>query len=71
MRSAISLEGTPRSRPWEPATVQLKKSFNSIRFTLRHGLTRPIKTGPGEEAQAMLEKHQEVIANQPLSTDRR
>ena len=57
---------------WEPATVQFEEviQFDPHHPSAYYNLSQTyLRLDRGEEAQAMLEKHQEVIANQPLSTD--
>ncbi len=57
---------------WEPATVQFEEviQFDPLHPSAYYNLSQTyLRLDRGEEAQAMLEKHQEVIANQPLSTD--
>ena len=57
---------------WEPATVQFEEviQFDPLHPSAYYNLSQTyLRLNRGEEAQAMLEKHQEVIANQPLSTD--
>ena len=57
---------------WEAATLQFEEviQFDPLHPSAYYNLSQTyLRTDRAEEAQKMLEKHQEVIANQPLSAD--